>query len=316
MSNPILALIPSGYKADKVYSIIPSDGTKDFTFVRAGAGTRVREDGLIETIGASTDDIARLTWLNTNCPSLHIEAQRTNRQIRSEEFSNAAWVKQADITVTADQVTAPTGEMTADKIQRGSTTNTNNYISDFITKSSGTALDLTTSVFVKQGEGDFFAFRSQGIYADGRGEAIYQFSTNTLSVSASGQFSVVTSSVENYGDGWYRLSATFNTDAHTQAGTFFSPRATSGQIDQTDTSTNAFVYLWGCQVEEGSSLSSYIKTPADSTVTRAADVCSVTTPSGVVKITETFSDDTTNVITSIPSTYTVSAGKIKKVIMI
>ncbi len=315
MSNPILALIPSGYKADKVYSIIPSDGTKDFTFVRAGAGTRVREDGLIETIGASTDDIARLTWLNTNCPSLHIEAQRTNRQIRSEEFSDAAWVKQADITVTADQVTAPTGEMTADKIQRGSTINTNNYISDFITKSSGTALDLTTSVFVKQGEGDFFAFRSQGIYADGRGEAIYQFSTNTLTVSASGQFSVVTSSVENYGSGWYRLSATFNTDAHTQAGTFFSPRATSGQIDQTDTSTTAFVYLWGCQVEEGSSLSSYIKTTSG-TATRNADVCSVTTPNGVVKITETFSDDTTNVITSIPSTYTVSAGKIKKVIMI
>ncbi len=317
MSNPILALIPSGYvggSTPKVYSILPSDGSGDFTYDRntPTEGTRIREDGIMELMG---NDVPRLDWLNSNCPSLLIEAARTNRQIRSEEFDNAAWVKQADITVTANQVTAPTGEMTADKIQRGSTTNTNNYISDFITKSSGTALDLTTSVFVKQGEGDFFAFRSQGIYADGRGEAIYQFSTNTLTVSASGQFSVVTSSVENYGSGWYRLSATFNTDAHTQAGTFFSPRATSGQIDQTDTSTTAFVYLWGCQVEEGSSLSSYIKTEGSQS-TRNADVCSVTTPSGVVKITETFADDTTNVITSIPSTYTVSAGKIKKVIMI
>tara|TARA_R100001086_G_scaffold235022_1_gene157750 strand:+ start:620 stop:1558 length:939 start_codon:yes stop_codon:yes gene_type:complete len=312
MSNPILALIPSGYKATKVYSVLPNDNSGNFTFARSGDANRVREDGLIET---KTSTIARLDWLNSDCPSLLIEPARTNRQIRSEAFNNAAWVKQADITVTQNQVTAPNGELAADKIQRGSTVAANNYISDFITKSSAAALDLTTSVFVKQGEGDFFAFRSQGIYADGRGEAIYQFSTNTLTLSASGQFSVVTSSVENYGNGWYRLSATFNTDAHAQAGTFFSPRATSGQIDQSDTSTSAFVYLWGCQVEEGSSLSSYIKTTSG-TVTRNADVCSITTPSGVVKITETFSDDTTNVITSIPGTYTVSEGKIKKVIMI
>ena len=312
MSNPILALIPSGQRATKVYSVLPSDGSGDFTLARTGTATRVRKDGLIEAVATT---VPRLDWLNSDCPNLLIEPIRTNRQIRSEEFDNAAWVKQADLTVTANQVTAPTGELTADKIKRGSTVAANNYLSDAATKSSAAALDLTTSVFVKQGEGDFFAFRSQGVYADGRGEAIYQFSTNTLTVSASGQYSVVTSSVENYGNGWYRLSATFNTDAHTQASTFFSPRGTSGQIDASDTSTSAFVYLWGCQVEEGNSLTSYIETTSG-TATRNADVCNVTTPSGVVKITETFSDDTTNVITSIPTTYTISDGKIKKVIMI
>ena len=70
MSNPKLALIPSGYKADKVYSILPSDGSGDFTFVRVGAGTRVNKDGLIETIVASTDDIASLDWLTSDCPIL------------------------------------------------------------------------------------------------------------------------------------------------------------------------------------------------------------------------------------------------------
>jgi hypothetical protein len=50
--------------------------------------------------------------------------------------------------------------------------------------------------------------------------------------------------------------------------------------------------------------------------TRDADVCTITTPSGVTSITETFADDTTNVITSIPTTYRISEGKIKKVIMI
>ena len=32
MSNPILALIPSGTKAQKVYSVLPSDGSGDFYF--------------------------------------------------------------------------------------------------------------------------------------------------------------------------------------------------------------------------------------------------------------------------------------------
>jgi len=312
MSKPTLALIPSGQKATKVYSVLPSDGTGDFTFARTGEANRVRKDGLIETVATT---VPRLDWLNSDCPSLLIEPARTNRQIRSEKFNNAAWTKQADLTVTADQVTAPTGELTADKIQRGSTVAGNNYLSDASSKSSSAQLDACTSVFVKQGEGDFFAFRIQGTYPN-RADAIFQFSNTTLTTSVAGaDFTVTSSKVENYGNGWYRLSVVYNTDAAATITSLFSPRGTTGQIDVSDTSTSAFVYLWGCQVEEGNSLTSYIETTSV-TATRNADVCSITTPSGVVKITETFSDDTTNVITSIPTTYTVSAGKIKKVIMI
>ena len=313
MSNPILALIPSGQKATKVYSVLPSDGSGDFTFARTGEATRVRKDGLIEAVATT---VPRLDWLNSDCPNLLLEPARTNRQVRSEQFDNAAWTKQADLTVTANQVTAPTGELTADKIQRGSTTNTNNFLSDSANKSASSALDACTSVFVKQGEGDFFAFRAQGSGSN-QVNGIFQFSNTTLTTSADGSgFTVTSSKVENYGNGWYRLSIVYNTDTAATITSVFSPRGTTGVVDATDTSTSAFVYLWGCQVEEGASLTSYIETPADAAVTRNADVCSVTTPSGVVKITETFSDDTTNVITSIPTTYTVSEGKIKKVIMI
>ena len=51
MSNPILALIPSGYKADKVYSIIPSDGTKDFTFVGLGLVQGLERTALLRLLG-------------------------------------------------------------------------------------------------------------------------------------------------------------------------------------------------------------------------------------------------------------------------
>ena len=269
MSNPKLALIPSGQKATKVYSVLPNDGSGDFTFARTGEATRVRKDGLIETVATN---VPRLDWLNSDCPNLLLEPQRTNIQIRSEEFDNAAWNKQADITVTANQVTAPTGELTADKIQRGSTINTNNYLGDAASKSSSAQLDACTSVFVKQGEGDFFAFRMTGTYPN-RADAIFQFSNTTLTTSVAGaDFTVTSSKVENYGNGWYRLSVVYNTDAAGTIGSTFSPRGTTGQIDTTDTSTDAFVYLWGCQVEEGASLTSYIKTESGST-TRNADVC-------------------------------------------
>ena len=59
MSNPILALIPSGQKATKVYSVLPSDGSGDFTFDRDTIAKRVRQDGLIEEVAA---DIPRLDW--------------------------------------------------------------------------------------------------------------------------------------------------------------------------------------------------------------------------------------------------------------
>ena len=311
MSNPILALIPSGTLTQKVYSVLPSDGSGDFTFERNGKGTRVNKDGLIETIGASVDDLARLDWLNSNCPSLLIEPLRTNRQVRSEELDNASWSK-TNTTVTANQTTAPTGELTADKLSRTSTAA--NYVAGIVNKSASSQLDAVSSFFVKQGQGDFISFRAQGSYPN-RADAIFQFSTKTLTTSVAGSnFSITSSQVQDYGNGWYRLSIVYNTDTSATIQSILSPRATSGQVDATDTSTTAFAYVWGVQFEEGSTLSSYIET-GSAAITRLADVCSITTPADVTTITETFADNTTNIITTIPTTYTVSNGLIKKIIM-
>ena len=44
-----VAMIPSGYKEDKLYSVLPNSGDGDFDFSRSSSATRVNSEGLIET---------------------------------------------------------------------------------------------------------------------------------------------------------------------------------------------------------------------------------------------------------------------------
>ena len=48
MANPSVAMIPTGFKQGKLYSVLPEDSSGDFYFTRASAASRVNEDGLIE----------------------------------------------------------------------------------------------------------------------------------------------------------------------------------------------------------------------------------------------------------------------------
>ena len=45
-----LIMIPSGYKEDVVYSVIPENGNGDLSFTRASNGTRVNSAGLVEVV--------------------------------------------------------------------------------------------------------------------------------------------------------------------------------------------------------------------------------------------------------------------------
>jgi len=85
-----LVMIPSGYKEDIVYSQIPTNGSGDLSFTRASNGTRINSAGLVEVT----------PW---------------NLLQQSETFDNASWSK-LGATVTANDITAPNGTLTADKV--------------------------------------------------------------------------------------------------------------------------------------------------------------------------------------------------------
>jgi hypothetical protein len=91
LNSASLVLIPSGYKEDTVYSVVPSDGSGDLSFTRASNGTRVNSAGLVEV-----------------CP--------WNLNDNSETFSGAGWGTDGTSTATDNFTTAPNGTMTAAKV--------------------------------------------------------------------------------------------------------------------------------------------------------------------------------------------------------
>lgn len=308
MENPILALIPSGYKGQtattpKVYSVLPSDGSGDFTFDRAnGLATRVNKDGLIEEVA---NDTPRLDYLNSTCPNLLLESESTNRQIRSEEFDSSAWGK-ANVFVTSNLTTSPSGQLNADKIIATNTTSVKTI--QEVMSGAATTSGATVSIFVKKAEITQIRIVAATNISPYTNWARVSFDLETLQEFGS---TLGTFKFEDYGGGWYRLSIT-GTPLNTSNVYQFS--LVKNQNVTFTGNNNDGLFLWGAQVEQKSSSSSYIPTQ-NSAVTRFSDVCSVTTPAGVTTITETFANNTTNVITSIPTTYTVNTGLIKKIIM-
>ena len=262
-----ILLIPSGYKTatpnGKLYSVFPTDGNQDFRIDRATTGTRINPGGLIETMLADTP---RLDHFGGNCPSVLREVGRTNLVLFSEQFSGSNWGS-VNTTITANQTISPDAELTGDKLQRTSTSAS--YRAHNISKSA-TATTYTTSAFIKKGSDDYFAMRAQGSYPS-RVDIRFRFDTEQIySATAVSNFTLLDYGVQNYSNGWYRLNFTYTSDTHTNLSITFSPRATDGNIDSSDTSSTSFAYVWGAQVEQGIGATSYIKTTTAS-VTRNLD---------------------------------------------
>ena len=287
-----LIVTPNAYKAGKLYSLKPTDGSGDLDVVRATTATYVGSDGLIKTALANE---VRFDYTNGSCPSILVEPQRTNLVTYSEQFDNADWVKN-NISVTANNTSSPRGTMTADLIQ---VSGGSNFISKPFTITNSAH---SFSVYAKKGNWDIFRIVNGSSASN---VAWFNLTNGTTSNAIGG-----TSQIIDVGNGWYRCI--YNTTTpNTTAGIIFVLSSAMGNISAPANGSN--IFIWGAQLEAGANATSYIPTVA-STVTRNADVISKTGLSGITSITETFENGTTNVISGSPTSYTMSQGRIKHVI--
>ena len=249
---PKLALIPSGYKAGKIYSVLPTSGVGDFDFTRNTTATRINSSGLIETVATG---VPRLNYplidgVVNGCPSHLLEPERTQKIQYSEAFDNAYWTKTGLSVVSG--FTSPKGDLSAFKLVEDTSTalrychetfsvvSGNNYTYSFFAKYNGRYLQLSSST----------AFPSSHIN--------YDLQNGTLSI---GSGATVSGTIEELTDGYYRCTYTDTANSTSVNGLIIpllsNSTTASKNISYTGDGTSG-IYLFGAQFEEGSYATSYI----------------------------------------------------------
>jgi hypothetical protein len=259
---PSLALIPSGVKASKVYSVLPTDGSGDFDFTRSGNATRVNSEGLIELVSTN---VPRLNYplidgVVSGCPSLLLEPSRTNLVTYSEDFTSD-WSLGTRITITSNSAISPDGTLNADRFVE-TTNNSRHWAEVSFSATSGTT--YTISIFAKAAERTealIYGFADNSVFDNT--SAFYDL-VNGVVISGSG------ASIEYYGNGWYKCIRTL-TSGSTGTG-YFSVGISKNESNVYIGDGTSGLYIWGAQLEASSYPTSYIPT-SGTTATRSAETC-------------------------------------------
>jgi hypothetical protein len=237
------------------------------TFTRTSSATCVGPNGLLRVVPANSPRFDH-NPITGESLGLLVEEQRMNLLLRSEEFETT-WAA-SNVTPTANQIAAPSGTTTADLITGNAGTDIKRIRQNVATTSLG---PWTFSTWIKTNTADSALIILFDSSAGGANlvRTTLTFSTGAISsATASGTATGASASVQNFGNGWYRVSIT---------GTFVTALTSIWAevwLDgYTSTANETSFYLWGAQLEVGAFPTSYIPTTT-STVTRSADVASIT----------------------------------------
>jgi len=214
---------------------------------------------------------------------LLIEEQRVNQiKFSYNNFKNIYWNSTANNVLAVDTVaTGPDGisASSSSLAERVGTLVTRHIheTTGVFTPAANTA--YTMSAWVKQPPSDPIRYVQLAFWIAGFGSTSYMnydIQTGTVGTGGAG---ITASSITAYPDGWYRITATATSVASPAASGFQLGFSTSSSAVRTEAYTAASpfksIYLWGAQVEQGSFATSYIPT-VSSSLTRSADVCSIT----------------------------------------
>jgi hypothetical protein len=215
-----LIVTPNAYKESKLYSVVPSSGAGDMDVVRATTATRVNSAGLIEVVPRNL--------------------------IQQSETFDTTWTKFNSATITNNAIVAPNGTTTADLLISGSS---QEIYSANMPKATE-ELFYTFSCYAKFYNTNVFQmvcsdFATSGTFAN------FNLSTLTVSLTTGATWSNSSGSITNVGNGWYRCVFTSK-----------SPNTSGLYLSLTTTGTNSVsgVYIWGAQVEQGSTATEYFPT--------------------------------------------------------
>ena len=223
-----LIMIPSGYKEDVVYSVIPETGAGDLSFTRASNGTRINSAGLVEVT----------PW---------------NLVQQSETFDNAYWSKNRS-SISANSTTAPNGTATADSLIEDTANGTHEFIRVL-------PVDLQTynlSIYAKANTRTKIQLVLAGSpwATGGNGEASFDLTLGTVISAVNG----ATGTIESVGNGWYRCTISKITSAADPSGVIAVRLLdASANASYTGNGTSG-AYYYGAQLNIGATAKPYFPT--------------------------------------------------------
>jgi len=262
-----LVITPNAYTEGILYDVIPNTTLGDMTVVRATTATRVNSAGLIEVVPRNL-----ITY--------------------SEQIDNADWVK-TNVTITANATNAPNGTLTAEKLIPTVTNDLHITESSVVPFVSGNS--YTFSFYAKRAENNFIQITASSSLLSTR--ANFNLLNGTLGTVDSG----ITATITLIDNDWYRCTASFVASATGNFRMILSniTASTSARFATFAGNGTSGVFVWGCQIDNGSTATEYFPTTTRLNIPRI-DYTNGSCPSLLVEPQRTnlltYSNDFSNVI--------------------
>lgn len=181
---------------------------------------------------------------------------RRNLLTHTEQFSNSAWALGGS-TLLPNNAVAPDGTTTADKISEDSTTGVHRLLNNAgITVSSG--VTYTWSVYVKASERSVVRFINNNLVG-----ATFDLDNGAASSNISAG---ITPAAVSVGNGWYRLSISGLTATTIER--LVVQIVVGGTTSYTGV-TGSGIFVWGAQLEVGSTATAYQRVVSQYDITEA-----------------------------------------------
>ena len=243
---------------------------EQFTFTRGSEATFVNAQGLIES--TASNDAPRIDY-STGAKAFLLEPQSTNLIPYSEDFSE--WTN----TRSSDSIgfTSPNGTNNATLLITESDSASNNkYIqSDLFNISSGAK--ITGSVFLKANQLNWARVILVNSSLNKSIDCFFNLESGVVGTSsATGSSTVSSTSIEDYGNGWFRCNIVGDLDTSTNCRMrcYLADGDNDSSVYGDGTSG---IYIYGAQIEQQSYATSYIPTSGAS-ATRNQELCNNATP--------------------------------------
>jgi hypothetical protein len=174
----------------------------------------------------------------------------------SQAFDDAVWTK-SNSSITANSTTAPDGTTTADTLVENTANNTHYVYASananlFATIVTG--VTYTASIFAKPAGRNRIRFAGDGSSAFLGNEVIFDVANGTVGSIPAG---VTSASIVSAGNGWYRCIVVAVATGTVARPIVFLDNGTTNSYTGDGTSG---VFLWGVQLEFGSTVNSYVAT--------------------------------------------------------